>query len=133
MNKTLIFIPAIAAIAYSFYIIFWLSKKSSGSVKMKEISSAIASGAKAYLNRQSRSVALVAVALSVIFYFAFGWLSVAGFLLGAIASAIAGYIGMNIAVRSNVKTTEAAKSGLAATLSLAFKAGSVTGFLVVAL
>ena len=131
--KTIIFIPALIAILYSVYIILWLRKQPSGSAEMKEISNAIASGAKAYLNRQSRTVALVAVVLSIILYFAFGWLSVAGFLTGAIASALAGYIGMNIAVRSNVKTTEAAKNGLSAALSLAFKAGSVTGFLVVAL
>ena len=129
----LIFIPALIAILYSVYIILWLRKQPDGSESMKEISNAIASGAKAYLNRQSRSVALVAVVLSIILYFAFGWLSVAGFLIGAIASALAGYIGMGIAVRSNVKTTEAAKKGLAPALSLAFKAGSVTGFLVVAL
>ena len=100
---------------------------------MKEISSAIRLGAKAYLNRQYKTVAVVALIISIALYFAFGWLSVLGFLSGAFASALAGYIGMNIAVRSNNKTTEAAKKGLASALSLAFKAGSVTGFLVVAL
>jgi len=129
----LIFIPAVAAIAYSFYIVLWLNRQPDGSEPMKEISAAIAAGAKAYLNRQSRSVAAVAVILSVILYFAFGGLSVIGFLVGAIASALAGYIGMHIAVKANVKTTEAAKKGLAPALSLAFKAGSVTGFLVAAL
>jgi K(+)-stimulated pyrophosphate-energized sodium pump len=133
MQKIIIFTPALIAILYSAYVIFWLRKQPSGSEQMKEISGAIAAGAKAYLNRQSRTVAVVAVVLSVILYFAFGWISVAGFLLGAVASALAGYIGMNIAVGSNVKTTEAAKKGLAQALSLAFKAGSVTGFLVVAL
>ncbi|MCL5004803.1 MAG: sodium-translocating pyrophosphatase [Patescibacteria group bacterium] len=131
--KTIILLPALIAILYSAYIIFWIRKQPSGDKQMKEISKAIASGAKAYLNRQSRTVAIVAIILSAILYFAFGWISVAGFLIGAIASALAGYIGMNIAVRSNVKTTEAAKNGLAAALSLAFKAGSVTGYLVVAL
>ena len=129
----LIFIPAVAAIAYSFYIVLWLNRQPDGSEPMKEISAAIAAGAKAYLNRQSQSVAAVAVILSVILYFAFGGLSVIGFLVGAIASALAGYIGMHIAVKANVKTTEAAKYGLMPALSLAFKAGSVTGFLVVAL
>ena len=129
----LIFIPAVAAIAYSFYIVLWLNRQPDGSEPMKEISAAIAAGAKAYLNRQSRSVAAVAVILSVILYFAFGGLSVIGFLVGAIASALAGYIGMHIAVKANVKTTEAAKYGLMPALSLAFKAGSVTGFLVAAL
>ena len=129
----LIFIPAVAAIVYSFYIVLWLNRQPDGSEPMKEISAAIAAGAKAYLNRQSQSVAAVAVILSVILYFAFGGLSVIGFLVGAIASALAGYIGMHIAVKANVKTTEAAKYGLAPALSLAFKAGSVTGFLVAAL
>jgi len=133
MQKLLIFIPALIAILYSVYIIFWLRKQPDGSESMKEISGAIRSGANAYLNRQSRAVAIVAIILSIILYFVFGWLSVIGFLIGAVASSLAGYIGMGIAVRSNVKTTEAAKKGLAPALSLAFKAGSVTGFLVVAL
>jgi K(+)-stimulated pyrophosphate-energized sodium pump len=128
-----IFLPVIIAILYSVYIIFWLKKQPAGDEKMKEISSAIRLGAKAYLNRQYKTVAIVAVIISIVLYLAFGWLSVLGFLAGAFASALAGYIGMNIAVRSNSKTTEAAKKGLAAALSLAFKAGSVTGFLVVAL
>ena len=107
--KTLIFTPALIAILYSVYIIFWLRKQPDGSESMKEISGAIRSGANAYLNRQSRAVAIVAIILSIILYFAFGWLSVLGFLIGAVASSLAGYIGMGIAVRSNVKTTEAAK------------------------
>ena len=131
--QILILVPAFLAIIYSFYIIYWLRKQPEGDESMKEISGAIRVGAMAYLNRQSRSIAAVAVILSVILYFTFGWISVAGFLLGAIASAVAGYIGMGIAVRSNAKTTEAAKKGLAPALRLAFNAGSVTGFLVVAL
>jgi K(+)-stimulated pyrophosphate-energized sodium pump len=126
-------VPASIAILYSIYIIFWLKKQPEGDEKMKEISSAIRAGASAFLNRQYRAVALVALALSIALYFAFGWLSALGFVIGAVASALAGYIGMNIAVRSNSKTAEAAKKGLAPALSLAFKAGSVTGFLVVAL
>ena len=100
---------------------------------MKEISSAIYTGSKAYLNRQYKTVALVAIILAAILYFVFDWITVIGFLVGAVASALAGYIGMNIAVRSNAKTTQAAKKGLSSALSLAFRAGSVTGFLVVAL
>jgi K(+)-stimulated pyrophosphate-energized sodium pump len=126
-------IPALAALLYSAYIILWLKKQPEGEEKMKEISSAISAGSKAYLNRQYKTIAIVAVILAIILYFVFDWLTVIGFLVGAIASSIAGYIGMNIAVRSNSKTTEAAKKGLARALSLAFKAGSVTGFLVVAL
>ena len=100
---------------------------------MKEISGAIKTGAMAFLNRQYKTVAIVALVISVALFFAFGLTSVLGFLVGAVASALAGYIGMLISVRSNLKTTEAAKKGLAPALSLAFRAGSVTGFLVVAL
>lgn len=126
-------VPAFVAILYSAYIIFWLKKQPDGDEKMKEISSAIHIGARAYLNRQYRSVAIVAAVISITIYFVFGWLSVAGFLAGAFASALAGYIGMNIAVRANSKTAQAAKRGLFPALSLAFKSGSVTGFLVAAL
>ncbi len=129
----LTFFPITVAILYSTYIIFWLKKQPAGSEKMQEISSAIRLGARAYLNRQYKTVAIVALIIFIALYFAFGWLSVLGFLIGAFASALAGYIGMNIAVRSNSKTTEAAKYGLNSALSLAFKAGTVTGFLVVAL
>jgi len=126
-------LPAIAALLYSAFIIFWLKKQPEGESKMKEISSAIYTGSKAYLNRQYKTVALVAIILAAILYFVFDWITVIGFLVGAVASALAGYIGMNIAVRSNAKTTQAAKKGLSSALSLAFRAGSVTGFLVVAL
>ncbi|PIR44047.1 sodium-translocating pyrophosphatase [Candidatus Wolfebacteria bacterium CG10_big_fil_rev_8_21_14_0_10_31_9] len=127
------FVPAIIAIFYSIYIIFWIKKQPEGDEKMKEISLAIQTGATAYLNRQYKTVTVIAVILAIIIGMALGWMSSLGFLIGAIASALAGYIGMNIAVRSNNRTTESAKKGLAPALSIAFKAGSVTGFLVVAL
>ncbi len=126
-------VPALIALLYSIFIIFWLKKQPEGEQKMKEISSAIYTGSQTYLNRQYRAVAIVAIILAIILYFVFDWLTVIGFLVGAVASALAGYIGMNIAVRSNAKTTQAAKKGLLPALSLAFRAGSVTGFLVVAL
>jgi len=126
-------VPALIAILYSGYIIFWLKKQPDGDEKMKEISGAIKTGAMAFLNRQYKTVAIVALIISVVLFIAFGWVSAMGFLIGAAASALAGYIGMLISVRSNLKTTEAAKKGLAPALSLAFKAGSVTGFLVVSL
>lgn len=100
---------------------------------MVEISDAIQDGSNAYLNRQYKSVAVVAVLLFLAIYYFLGLLTAAGFAVGAVASAVAGYIGMNVAVRSNSKTAEAANQGLNPALSLAFKAGSVTGFLVVAL
>ncbi len=100
---------------------------------MKEISGAIKTGAMAFLSREYRTVGIVAAVLAVVLWVTFGWVSAIGFLIGASASAFAGYIGMLISVSSNLKTTEAAKKGLAPALSLAFRAGSVTGFLVVAL
>ncbi|MEK7555416.1 MAG: sodium-translocating pyrophosphatase [Patescibacteria group bacterium] len=130
---SLTLIPIIIAILYSLYLIFWLKKQPTGSPEMVEISKAIQTGSSAYLNRQYRSVAIVATILFIVIYIFLSALSAIGFLVGAIASALAGYIGMNVAVRSNAKTTEAAKKGLLPALSLAFRAGSVTGFLVVAL
>lgn len=129
----IIFVPIGVAILYTAYLIGWLRKQPSGNEKMVAISRAIQVGSKAYLNRQYKSVALVAGAFFLIIGLFLGWLTAFGFIVGAFASALAGYIGMNIAVRSNSKTAEAASHGLASALSLAFKAGSVTGLLVVAL
>ena len=129
----IIFVPVAVAILYSVYTIFWLKKQPNGNEKMQEISKAIQIGSSAYLNRQYKTVAIVGLPILVVLYFAFGTLMAGGFLVGALASALAGYIGMNVAVRSNSKTTEMASRGLAPALSLAFKAGSVTGYLVVAL
>lgn len=133
MNYYLIFIPAVVALLYSAYIMLWLRKQPDGNDKMREISRAIQEGSSAYLNRQYKAVAYVAVPLTAVLYFGLGPVLAIGFVIGAIASAIAGYIGMNIAVRSNSKTAESAKSGMNSALTLAFKAGSVTGYLVVAL
>ncbi|MEK7640587.1 MAG: sodium-translocating pyrophosphatase [Patescibacteria group bacterium] len=129
----LIFVPVVVALAYSAYIMLWLKKQPEGNEKMREISAAIQEGSAAYLNRQYKSVALVALPLAVVLYFAFGGVTAVGFLIGAVASAVAGYIGMNVAIRSNARTAEMASHGLAPALSLAFKAGSVTGYIVVAL
>lgn len=100
---------------------------------MIEISRAIQEGSSAYLNRQYKTVGVVALVLFIIIGFTLDLTTAIGFLIGATASALAGYIGMNIAVRANTKTAAAAKTGLGEALSLAFKAGSVTGFLVVIL
>ena len=125
--------PALVAIFYSVYIIFWLKRQPTGTKEMREISDAVAAGSAAYLNRQYRTVGVVALILGIGLWYFFNGLTALGFVVGAIASTLAGYIGMNVAVRANVKTAEAARKGLPQSLSLAFKAGSVTGFLVVAL
>ncbi len=112
----------------------WLKKQSSGNEKMREISKAIEIGSNAYLLRQSKAVGIVAVIVALLIWISpLGSVSAIGFLIGAAASALAGFLGMRVAVRSNAKTAESAHKGLGAALSLAFKAGSVTGFLVVAL
>ncbi|MCP6720159.1 MAG: sodium-translocating pyrophosphatase [Patescibacteria group bacterium] len=129
----LIFIPIAIAFLYTGYLLYWLRRQPAGSEKMQEISRAIQEGSKTYLNRQYRTVGVVALILFIIIGLVFGWLTSFGFLVGAGASALAGYIGMNVAVRSNSKTAHAAGVGLKPSLSLAFRAGSVTGFLVVAL
>jgi K(+)-stimulated pyrophosphate-energized sodium pump len=129
----LIFIPILVAIVYTAYLIFWLKRQPAGNEEMVAISGAIQDGSSAYLNRQYKTVGIVAALLFLIIGILLNWTSAVGFFIGAFASALAGYIGMNIAVRSNAKTTEAAKSGLGEALSLAFRAGSVTGYLVVIL
>lgn len=124
---------ALVAIVYGLVMARWILNKKSGDEKMQEIAKAIQEGANAYLNRQYRTVAIVALVIAIILYFAIGWFSAVGFIIGAILSALAGYIGMYISVRANVRVAEAAKSGMAGALDLAFKGGSVTGLLVVGL
>lgn len=100
---------------------------------MREIAAAIQAGAKAYLNRQYRTILIIAAVLFIVLWLALGITIAIGFIVGALLSALAGYIGMNVSVRTNVRTAEAARHGLAPALSLAFKGGSVTGLLVVGL
>src|SRR5579864_7369640 len=112
------------AVIYALGLARWIVTQASGNQKMQEIAQAIQQGARAYLNRQYRTVAVVAIIVFLALGFLLNWLTAAGFLVGAILSAISGYIGMNVSVRANVRTAEAAKTGLQPALNLAFRGGS---------
>ena len=124
---------SLIAVAFAIYLSWKVNSFSEGEGKMVEIASAIKEGAKAFLNRQYKAVAYVAIVVALVLYFFLGASTAVGFLIGAIASALAGYIGMNVAVRANVRTAQGAKKSLGNALDVAFKGGAVTGLLVIGL
>ena len=129
----IIWCSAGVAILYGVWLIINVLRKDAGDEKMQEIASAIQIGAATYLKRQYKVVALVAGVLALLIYLVLGTNSALGFLVGAVFSALAGFIGMNVAVRANVRVAEEAKKGLSEAFGLAYKGGAVTGFLVVGL
>ena len=132
-------VSGVVGIVYGVYLTFWVLRQDAGNEVMKNIAVAIQEGASAYLNRQYRSVGMVAGVMFLVLWLAgmwseaFGLLTAVGFLVGAAASATAGYVGMVIAVRANVRTAQAASQGLDPALKVAFKGGAVTGLLLIGL
>ncbi len=135
ITSILIIGSALVAILYGAISIRSILKLPRGNERMQEIASAIQAGAKAFLNRQYKTVFMVAIPLFVIIGFVpnLGWTTATAFIIGALLSALTGYIGMNISVRANVTTTEAAKTSMKKALGVAVKGGSITGMLVVGL
>jgi K(+)-stimulated pyrophosphate-energized sodium pump len=138
-NVLFALICGVLAVAYGAYLTRWVLQQSPGNERMREIQAAIQEGASAYLNRQYRTIGVVAVIVAALLLIAgiwtdeLGWKVALGFIIGAVLSALAGYVGMNTAVRANARVAEAGRTGLSEAFDVAFKGGTVTGILVVGL
>jgi K(+)-stimulated pyrophosphate-energized sodium pump len=128
-----IILCGLAAVAYGAFTARTVLASSTGTDRMRQISGAVQEGAAAYLNRQYTTIGIVGIVVAIILFFVFDWTVAVGYLIGAVLSGAAGYLGMNISVRSNLRVADGARQGLARGLDIAFKAGAVTGMLVAGL
>ncbi|HDK38303.1 MAG TPA: sodium-translocating pyrophosphatase, partial [Thiolapillus brandeum] len=135
MNEGLMFalVCAIIALVYGGVTAKWILGLPTGNDRMREIAAAVQDGARAYLNRQYTAIGIVGVLLLTVIFIFLDTATAIGFAIGAVFSGLAGYIGMNISVRANVRTAEAANNGLNAAMQVAFRGGTITGMLVVGL
>ena len=124
---------SVLALIYGLVMTSWVLRRPAGNKKMQEIAAAIQLGAKTYMNRQYTAIAFVGVVLFVVVGWALNWPTAIGFAIGALLSSLTGYIGMFVSVRANVRTAEAARSGVSPALKIAFRGGAITGMLVVGL